>query len=55
MLFGLFPIRIMILAYQSSKEFYLKCGIQRKLSVLWDTDENETRITNDTDYYCYYN
>ena len=51
MLFGLSPIRIMVHAYRSSDEFYWKCGLQRELSVLWDTGGKGTRITNDTDDY----
>jgi len=51
MLFGLSPIRIMVLAYRSSDEFYWKCELQRELSVLWDVSGKGTRITNDTDDY----
>ena len=55
MLFSFSPVRIMIPVYQSSDEFYWKYELQLELSVLWDTDEKGTRITNDTDYcYCYY-
>jgi len=51
MLFGLSPIRIMVHVYQSSNEFYWKCGLQRELLVLWDASGKGTRITNDTDDY----
>jgi len=51
MLFGLFPIRIMVPTYRSSDEFYWKCGLQRELSVLWDASGKEKGITNDTDDY----
>jgi len=53
MLFGLSSIQIMAPAYQNSDEFYWKCRLQRELSVLWDAGGKETRITNDTDDYCW--
>jgi len=37
MLFGFSPVRIMVLAYRSSNEFYWKYELQHGLSVLWDT------------------
>jgi len=51
MLFGLSPIRITVPAYQSSDEYYWKCGLQRELPVLWDVGGKRTRITNDTNDY----
>ena len=53
MLFGLSSIRIMVPAYRSSDEFYWKCGLQRELSVVWNSGWEG--LTNDNDYYywCY--